>query len=73
MWVGGAPAKAGSGVQAERLADYAVAELGRVDVWVNNAGACQTTKGGLTDTDPVVMQAGTLSPIDQAASPMATN
>lgn len=42
--------------QAEALADFAVAELARIDIWVNNAGASQPTKGDLLDSDPGIMQ-----------------
>lgn len=48
---------AGSSDQAEALADYAVAELTRIDLWVNNAGASQPTKGDLLDSDPAIMRA----------------
>jgi NAD(P)-dependent dehydrogenase (short-subunit alcohol dehydrogenase family) len=43
-------------VQAEALADHAVQQLSRVDLWVNNAGASQPTKGDLLDSDPAVMR-----------------
>lgn len=42
--------------QAEALADFAVAELQRVDLWINNAGASQPTKGDLVDSDPAGMR-----------------
>ena len=36
----------------ERLARFAQDKLGRVDVWVNNAGITQIHKAKLQDTDP---------------------
>jgi NAD(P)-dependent dehydrogenase (short-subunit alcohol dehydrogenase family) len=51
---------AGKSEQAEALADYAVSQLQRVDIWVNNAGASQPTKGDLVDSDPAVMQVGSM-------------
>lgn len=49
-------ADVGVAEQADRLADFAVAELGRVDIWVNNAGASQSIKGNLINTDAAVIQ-----------------
>lgn len=40
----------------DKLADFAVAELGRVDIWVNNAGASQPVKGNLTKMDAAAIQ-----------------
>lgn len=46
----------GKSEQAEALANYAISELQHVDIWVNNAGASQPTKGDIVDSDPAVMR-----------------
>jgi NAD(P)-dependent dehydrogenase (short-subunit alcohol dehydrogenase family) len=42
--------------QAEALADHAISQFQHIDIWVNNAGASQPTKGDLVDSDAAVMQ-----------------
>uniref|UniRef100_A0A061S1B8 Chlorophyll(Ide) b reductase n=1 Tax=Tetraselmis sp. GSL018 TaxID=582737 RepID=A0A061S1B8_9CHLO len=38
--------------EVENLAKFAIASMGRCDVWVNNAGMSQNIKGRIFETDP---------------------
>ena len=42
--------------EADALAEYAQSSLGRVDLWVNNAGASQRAKADLEAADPAELQ-----------------
>ena len=43
--------------EADALAEYAHANLGRVDLWVNNAGVSQHAKADLETAEPAELQA----------------
>lgn len=42
--------------QLQQLASFAQQEMGRIDIWINNAGASQLPKAALADTEPAQIQ-----------------
>lgn len=48
-------ADVGIAEQADKLADFAMSQFGRVDIWVNNAGVSQPVKGSIVCTDATII------------------